>query len=302
MRQPSGKQILSPSPVLISLGITAAIVAAGVSLWRVTPLHPYIIGLGAGMAALLAPLPGLVRPQTKGKWQLAVAIAAVVGVGVWFGANKMAAAKEVAELRMETQRQSVQMALATLPRVARDAFILSVTRSMKRQYRERQFVSVLDLSRIIQELDESNGHALYYAGEAFRCLRNRTDMRGVLQRYLAEATQRADSVDGAAAQCYQRPHGYCGERTEWINHLMANDYLADADTAPQGRRTDLLLTAYKYERHVLETRSLGFYGLDTIKSSCELLQDVRARLRSLKQQAPNIDRDIESLRCETSKI
>lgn len=286
-----------PSAVLVAVGITAAIVAAGVSLWHVIALHSYIIGVGAGMAAFLAPLPGLVRPQAKGKWHMAVALSAVIGLGVWFGADSMAEARESAERRLDTQRRSTEIALMNLPAPARDAVILSIIMDVKKQYHEREFLSVLDLVHIIKSTDEANGHALYYAGEAYRSLQNRIDMRGALQHYLAEASRRADSVDGDAARCYERPHGYCGERTEWVNHLMANDYAAEADASPEARRADLLLTAYRYEHHVLETRPLGFYGLQTVKSSCETLKHTRDGMRALNQNTLEIEGDLRSLRC-----
>jgi hypothetical protein len=189
-----------------------------------------------------------------------------------------------------------------LPPAAREVFILSLTKSMKQRHHDRELQSVLDLARIIESLDDDNGHAFYYAGEAYRSLQNRTNMRGSLQHYLAEATNRPDSVTGGAAQCYERPHGYCGERTEWINHLMANDYAADADTTRESRRADLLLTAYRYEHHVVETRPLGFYGLQTVKSSCELLAHVREQMRAMKRQIPDLENDLKSLRCGTQKL
>jgi hypothetical protein len=58
-------------------------------LWRFEVLRPYLATLGAGLAAFLSPLPGLLAPETRGKWTSSVIIAAFIAAGTWFATKDL---------------------------------------------------------------------------------------------------------------------------------------------------------------------------------------------------------------------
>jgi hypothetical protein len=283
--------------------LTVMIVAVCVLLWRFPPLRPFLAGFGAGAAAFLAPLPGLLTPAVRGKWLIAVGVASVIGLGTWYSSNTIeeerdSLARKVDQVgqRLRLQRGAFRggplaLAIKKLPVSEQSMFLLDAANSLKMLYHDGRFDSVLNLAEIVGDLNTGNGHALYFEGEAYRSLGDRTNMRGQLQKYLQESDHRTDSLDGDAARCYQRPGGYCRERTAWIDHLLANDYYREALTSGSqiDREASSLGTAFNYEKHTLAIRPLGFYRLESIESSCELLHDLARELRRLGSNPSDVN-------------
>lgn len=271
----------------IILVVTVAVVGACLWTWSFAFARPYVAAFGAALAALLAPLPGFITPETRGKWIFAVVLAGTVGLGAWYSANDIEAERDDAvrrraEFELKThdltqqlvfQRESFQELVNDLKNNQPSKFLLNAAQSLHVLYGERRFDHVLDLSGVVAAFDPENGHALYYQGEAYRSLGSRTDMRGAFQKYLAVADGHAEATKGSAHDCYERAQGYCGERTAWVNHLMANDYYRNSLGAQSSGSSDLS-TSLRYERAVLAIRSRGFYGDQSVQSSCSVLRKI----------------------------
>jgi hypothetical protein len=282
-------------PWVVVLGIVLLTAVIAISLWHFHGLRPYLAGFGAGVAAFLAPLPGLLTPKMRGKWLLAIGIACLIGLGAWYSADDIERKKDRLELRsdqldqrLQLQRELFASTIKNLPSDEQAKFVLSAATLLRKLYKQSSFESVLDVAQVLGTVDQENGHALYFLGEGYRSLDERTSMRGALQQYLQAADHHAEAEDGDAAACYQRTSGYCRERTAWINHLMANDYYQEARTS-RGEEASNLGTAFNYEKHVLETRPHGFYHLASIESSCGLLQQIASELRHLGQSTGDIE-------------
>lgn len=106
-----------------------------------------------------------------------------------------------------------------------------------------------DIAKLLA-IDPDNGHALYYRGAVLRlshpelftaegCIKQITAASQVtidpyendFYRYLDNESGLPPQETGGSTDvkiCYQRPHGYCPQRTAWISHLLANDLYAEA--------------------------------------------------------------------------
>lgn len=126
-----------------------------------------------------------------------------------------------------------------------------------------------DFSRVeegisaLLRIDQQNGHAWYYAGEVKRIQNSvRFNVKSCFKRppsgeTFSFNTYRQDFYryleiermlpahetrgDTGSEVCYQRPKGYCMQRTGWINHLLANDFYEEAlvVTDPRDRKAKL---------------------------------------------------------------
>jgi hypothetical protein len=111
--------------------------------------------------------------------------------------------------------------------------------------------------------DPRNGHALYYRGTAYRWQGNFAEAEKYFNRYIEyEAGQHPIVREGdpTTKACYDAPHGYCRQRTAWILHQLANDYLKAAldgkEPARNCRRSVRLASSS------LQLRAEGFDGAD----------------------------------------
>jgi hypothetical protein len=163
--------------------------------------------------------------------------------------------------------------------------------------RDIENASHLDFSKVNEvleamfDLDEINGHALYYSGEVKRFL-NRDDRlsMGYLRSheyfttYLANARRLSpeevsESYDQNAEECYKSARGYCDSRTAWIFHLMAHDFYAFANN----KRTELeeqefMVLAYEHamaaQRIFRNKVSVTFH----FASTNQMIEEIKRRL------------------------
>jgi hypothetical protein len=174
-----------------------------------------------------------------------------------------------------------------LPHIDRDAAITADARGMRQQYQFQRFDCVANIARALLEVDQDNGHGLYYFGEVWnvRSIQDparevylRARMREAFRRYLSVERNLADSEkDGTAAACYLRSKGYCAERTAWINHLMAIDFLRMARNESD---RDTKIKMLRDARDFVEA-DLSFGGFDQIVPSTVLKQKVEYELQNL---------------------
>ena len=266
------------------------IIAICASLWHFRLLRPYLAGLGAGLGAFLTPLPALIQPETRGKWQFAIALSCVVGLGTWFSIDtiqndrdRLEKKRDEAVERLQSQRSAFEEWLKRLPGAQQSTFLLYGQGHLLGLFRKHQFEAVVDFAQLLAAIDQGNGHGLYYEGEGYRCLGRRTDMRGAFRRYLQIADHHPESRIGDAYTCSQRPSGYCGERTAWVNHIMAHDSLRQARASSIPQAVNSTLTAIRYEREALRIRPQGFDQEGSFDSSCALLHAFSSELAILRQ-------------------
>jgi len=91
----------------------------------------------------------------------------------------------------------------------------------------KEFSRVKLLIEVLQQIDLKNGHALYYAGEIKRWEGQREAAHEYFYKYLDVQETIPDKEKGGdigSEVCYERPQGYCRQRSGWIHHLIANDF------------------------------------------------------------------------------
>jgi hypothetical protein len=281
------------NPYLVTAALFLLLVGVSSLVWRFDMFRPYIVGIAAGLAAFLAPIPGLLTPETRGKWVIAIFISAFIGVGTWYSADTLEREKDTLQLRLESQNRSFELAVRNLSNDERDAFIKNSARRLKTMFDRHEYEAVLDLADIIAKSYPNNGHALYYRGDVYRIFHNTTEMRGSLTNYLAAAELNPDALDGPAAICYDRASGFCRERTAWINHLLASDFYHEALGRAAPERSTALMSSFKYENRTLELRSEGFDPDLTVKAPCDNLKHIAERFAELGQNKAEIDADLK---------
>ena len=126
----------------------------------------------------------------------------------------------------------------------------------------------------LKGVDRHNGHAWYFAGEIKRiqhraaftpksCFRGwpateignlatyQQDFYGYLEIALSLPVLETGGDSGSEI-CYQRPKGYCVQRTAWIYHLFANDFYLHALALTDRRDRGAALE--RARQHVTEAR------------------------------------------------
>lgn len=275
---------------VVVLPILLAIPIACVFLWRYQALRPYLTGIGAGLAAALAPVPGLVAPEARGKWLFTIGIASLIGVATWYSGDQVERERQRLDRRVRTDVNSFGSTIAKVSNQDFSRFAIAAGDELRRLYLGRQIDETLDLAEVVARSDPNNGHALYFSGEAYRGLGRRTDMRSAFKKYLAEAEHRpSEALSGDAAMCYQRPSGYCAERTQLIGHFMASDYLTEARAVRGNAKAQAALTSLAFEREILDSRPRGFRGEGSMPSSCEVLDGIRLELSNLGRPTTDVD-------------
>jgi len=85
------------------------------------------------------------------------------------------------------------------------------------------------LISFLQRIDANNGHAFYFSGEVRRRIGKPEDSHQFFYRYLEEqgvTNDRYKEGGTGAETCYEKPRGFCAQRSGWIHHLLANDFYA----------------------------------------------------------------------------
>jgi hypothetical protein len=279
----------------------ALLITIAAWLWHFPALRPYLVGLATAMAAFLGPLPGLLSPKTRGKWLIAIGVAAVIGLGAWYSsdqlekernrlereANRLEKEGDRFKLRISLQQEFFRASVKKLSTDERSRFLVGAAGRLAELYPQPKVEPLLDVISVVNEIDQGNGHAYYFAGEEYRSLMDQTNMRGAFQHYLAAAGHHPEAVDGDSHSCSQRPAGYCGERTALIDHFMARDYYHEALKTSGDRQVEDLRTALTYQQHGLQIWRFNRDG--SVESSCELLQGIAKQLHALGQPTNQVD-------------
>lgn len=282
--------------------LVASLLAASVFFivtWSKFPgFRPFLVVLAAALGTMSAALAGF-SPTIYGKIVPAALASILVGLGTWFTTFQLDDEKKSFQTRLTFFQEAFVDAANGLPEGERSDLILKLAKVLSTQTGQKHFDHVDDLSAFVLKVAPENGHGLYFSGEVSRIRSfyeraslaaiDRERMRGQFDRYLSvEATLPPDQRNGAAKACYERPQGFCGERTAWINHIMANDFFDQASkTRDQQGGISALKSSCNYLRASLSiieqlaanpaNRILpeGFHQYSSLKST----QDLRDRLR-----------------------
>ncbi len=228
--------------------------------WRFQGLHSYLVPAGAALATFFGALPGLVSATMRAKWSAVGLAGALVGVGTWYTTFVSDQEQRDLSTRYTLQQETLHAYLTAVTQEDGDALLRLSGRKLQEQYREGHYSYVSDLAALLLGFDPDNGHGLYYAGEIWRMRRNSSEMRTNFKRYLAFGPGLpASERSGDSRKCYDRAKGYCKERTAYINHLLANNFYAEAlRTRDKSNRAADLEEALKYANEALRLWKGGF--------------------------------------------
>lgn len=101
---------------------------------------------------------------------------------------------------------------------------MSVTK-LPRKLDAADFSHIEQLIEFLHQIDRNNGHALYFSGEVEHKLNKDEQRDDVFYLYLETEKGLPESEKGGGkeiALCASRVHGYCQQRTGWIQHTLAN--------------------------------------------------------------------------------
>lgn len=292
-----------------TVGVVVAILVICILLWEVTWLRPFLAAGGAGAAAFLGPLSGIISPEARTKWLSSILIAALIAVFTWFAAadldTRLDASNEalhLAEARNASYLRAFETVLKESNGEAQDGFIMAAARMCRQLYRSKQPRAVLDLALLILSVRPNNGHGLYFASEAHRDMHDAGGAIGRLQNYIALADREDDASNGDAQECYARANGFCAERTGWVLHLLADNLVKDAASLTADAREQALWDAFRQEKRNLELPKWNrkadqdeladagqpFRLQGTVRSSCEILRIVERELTALGQDVSDV--------------
>lgn len=144
---------------------------------------------------------------------------------------------------------------------------------------------MLRLIEALRRLDQNNGYAHYYAGEAKRWMGLREASHRDFYRYLSHFENSplgaGDPLVDLEAS-YRLGHGYCAERTAWIHHLLAFDLWAS-----RHRRKDPGLLKHAL-RHVEAALAYFPGGFVQHQSTASMRDAIRRRIAE-QSRAPAMD-------------
>jgi hypothetical protein len=128
-----------------------------------------------------------------------------------------------------------------------DKLLVDTSRDLRKEYNDvknaagatinpESFARTNFLISFMQRIDDNNGHAFYFSGEVRRRLGKPEESHAFFYRYLEEQSSRWNRYkDGGtgAEICYERPGGFCAQRSGWIHHLLANDFYKEGTAATE---------------------------------------------------------------------
>ncbi|MEQ1755161.1 MAG: hypothetical protein ABL973_13630 [Micropepsaceae bacterium] len=289
---------------ILTLTSVVAILLVCIALWDVVWLRPTLATIGAGLAAFLGPIPGIISPEIRAKWLVTIGVSALIAAGTWFAtqdlANQLQASKDeqlALNLRLEAHKAGfVDLLKYTSPQ-AEEAVFLQADHVMRAMHKAHQPQQVLDFALPLLQLRPYNGTALAFAGYANRNLGRLDDAKKYFENYIAYMPDVDAARIGAQKACNERADGYCAERTGWIFHLRATMALREAVHAEGASKLKLLQEAFEREEsNVLLVKwnrpdkpDQGFNSeAEESLSSCDVLQEIAAQLEAMKKLSSHV--------------
>ncbi len=282
---PLGLRSFQLVPIENRAGILAAIAAARdgrlnthrplirktlLELWLDTARR-HAIPLVAGIAAILALLvAGLSLLRTSASHDLPTATEAVRAATSSWNAQEQTLIALGARLEGEFQAVTDHR----IPPLSLDAF-----------------KAPLATIEEIRKLDPSSGHVPYYSATIERWLEKPGELtdashRGYF-RYLELVGILPVTITHTGSEarlCYDRPWGFCSQRTAWINHQLAWDYFRWAAKADPATRRTYLARALDYARQALCLHPPA--GFDQGKPTALMISEIEHELGAPPQTCP----------------
>lgn len=254
--------------VIISVGFLS-FASYALPSWR-----PYMIPLGTALGAMFSAIPGLIAEKMSVRWFYAVLGCLMVGLVTWYATTDMSNqldAKRAELARLQSRYQMLNADVRRYALASGDRIILESAKILREEWRtnilanepaQRDYTHTDELVKLILDIDRNNGHALYYAGESKR-------KQGVLggrhqdfNKYLEVEEKLPPEARGNSTDqevCYEEPRGYCKQRTAWIQHLLAKDYLEmGRKETDREKKREALHTALKRAHEALDNFPGGF--------------------------------------------
>ena len=299
---------------VLTLMSVAAILLICIALWDVVSLRPVLATIGAGLAAFLGPIPGIISPEIRAKWLVTIGVSALIAAGTWFATQDLAnhlqsSADEVRALqaRIESHKAGfVELLKYTTP-AAEEAVFLQAGHVMRAMHKARRPHEVLDFALPLLQLRPYNGTALAFAGYGNRSLGRIDDAKKYFENYIAYMPNMHAAKIGAQKACNERADGYCAERTGWIYHLLAAIALREAAQTAGPAKLKLLQDAFEREESNVglvkwdrpDKKDQGFNAEDEEPlSSCDVLQGIAAELSGMKKSSKHVtDLRSAALKC-----
>jgi len=284
----------------LTIVVVACIFILCGSLWQFESLRPILATAGAGLAAFLGPIPGIISAEARSKWLVTIFVSALIAAGTWFATQDLADQvrardADLAQMskRLDTHKEFTITLLGLTHGEAQDAVFVQAALLLKELQLAGQYKSVIDLAMPMLRLRPGNGAALAFVGYAYRGLGDMPEAKRRLQNYLAEAANVSDAQDGPQRKCYDRADGFCAERTGWIEHLVAAIALRQAQSAQStDEQAERYEEAYEHEAKNLRLMKWPDKAFQDFKvepeealSSCMVLQGVIDGLKSIGRSA-----------------
>ena len=170
--------------------------------------------------------------------------------------------------------------------------------------RPADFSGVERLLTALKTIDGKNGTIRYYEDELLRIqmpalfttercpkplsagVTDLSQFEHNFDVYLERAPAPAVSSEQDSDKCYDTPGGYCAQRSEWVDHLLANDYYQEALVQPAAQKGGKLQRARQHIKLAMlyrdkEKRS----GFTQCIASGVLLNDIDKALAALAHPA-----------------
>jgi hypothetical protein len=246
------------------------------------PFRPYLIIAVAIVGAVFAAMPTLLGDTQLIRWTTIIIAGLCVGIGTWYATFELENQK--AELMRQNRLYSefIESAQGFSAETKKELILNMGTRLkiLLTAVRLDDVNDLCDLLNHVYNLDafHENGTALYYEGEVERIKGDRENMRGIFKRYLANADSIPASRWGVAVDNYQtNVDGYFGERTAWIQHMLANDFYNESLGIKDGKiKRGRLEVALGYASKSMEIcRTIGITNYFEATTSLRSTKDVR---------------------------
>lgn len=271
---------LTHPAVLIGASLVLILVVS-IWLWHIVWLRPYLAASGAALGAFITPIRSFLS-DTRAKWFATITLTTLISVGTWYSTNdvvrRLTTANEdqrSAELKLDRFGAAIQSLVARMTPEGRNAFWIAAGSQFHELFRTtRDFAGLTRLTNTLMHVDPKNGHVLYFSGEAYRLQSEHSFMVDSFVRFDLEAGRRDEAKTGGAADCSQRPSGYCAERAAWVAHLLARYHFDRAKTASGPERRSNLDQAAAYASKSLSFQPRGFDRFNQLQSSCEFIRSI----------------------------
>jgi len=227
-----------------------------------------MLPIGTALATLFGAIPGLISEKSRGRWIYAVVGTAFVGLLQWYSTSELEDRLKITgnELhKAQLLREDVKN--FTIPSDGKLFVNLASvldrewqTSVLARQPSQRDYGHIDEITSFMLSVDPNNGHALYYNGQEKRARKMLGSSQEDFFKYLEVEHGLPDSERGGSTlrkECYDRAKGFCKQRTAWIQHLLANDFIEEAKIT---KGCASFQTAREYAKQALANYNGEFHG------------------------------------------